>query len=174
MVIDHIGIAVKSLPEAIEYWSTVFGYRQSTEIIVNTRQKVKVTFLTKVGSLSIKLFEPTDSTSSAYAFAHRGGGLHHLCFRCQNLEDEISRLVPLGLRVLVAPQPGEAFDNENIAFLFANQGLNIELIDTGKRAGLFDVAIGTNLESCCDVPDLHPDCPEKEPIHDKNNKGLRQ
>ena len=140
MVIDHIGIAVKSLPEAIEHWKTAFGYRQSTEVIVNTRQKVKVAFLTKDGSLDIKLIEPTDASSPAYAFAHRGGGLHHLCFRCEKLEDEISRLVPLGLRVLVAPQPGEAFDNEKIAFLFASQGLNIELIDTEKRAGLIEVA----------------------------------
>ena len=41
-----------------------------------------------------------------------------------------------GLRILSHPQPGEAFDNENIAFVYAKQGLNIELIDTEKRAGL--------------------------------------
>ncbi len=136
MVIDHIGIAVKSLEAGIEHWKTVFGYRQSTNVIINTRQKVKVTFLTKINSLPVKLIEPMDSSSPVYAFAQRGGGLHHLCFRCANLEDEISRLTALGLRVLVAPQPGEAFDNENIAFIFANQGINIELVDTDKRAGI--------------------------------------
>ena len=40
-----------------------------------------------------------------------------------------------GLRILTSPEPGEAFDNELIAFLFAGNGLNIELIDTDKKAG---------------------------------------
>lgn len=141
MVIDHIGIAVKSLEAGIEQWKTVFGYRQLTNVIINTRQKVKVTFLTKNNSLPVKLIEPTDSSSPVYAFAQRGGGLHHLCFRCSNLEDEISRLMALGLRVLVAPQPGEAFGNENIAFIFANQGINIELVDTDKRAGIINYSV---------------------------------
>ncbi len=138
MVIDHIGIAVRSLEEGIEHWKTVFGYKQLTNIVTNTRQKVRITFLTKDNSLLVKLIEPIDSTSPVYAFAQRGGGLHHLCFKCAKIEDEISRLQLLGLRVLTDPQPGEAFENENIAFIFAKQGLNIELIDTDKRASIID------------------------------------
>ncbi|WP_244826054.1 hypothetical protein [Carboxylicivirga linearis] len=38
------------------------------------------------------------------------------------------------------PQPGEAFENENIAFLLAPGNLNIELIDTDKRAGIINTA----------------------------------
>lgn len=136
MIIDHIGIAVRSIEEGVAYWKGVFGYRQLTEVVVNTRQKVKVAFLVKENSLSVKLIEPTDASSPVYAFAQRGGGLHHLCFRCDDLQDEVSRLSSLGLRVLVPPQPGEAFDNESIAFLFGKHGLNIELVDTEKRACL--------------------------------------
>ncbi|MFH2138159.1 MAG: VOC family protein [Candidatus Omnitrophota bacterium] len=134
MIIDHIGIAVRSLETGIEHWKNVFGYEQMTEIVMNTRQKVKVVFLSKEGSLPVKLIEPTDSTSPIYIFTQRGGGLHHLCFKCADLEKEIDREKELGLRVLAAPQPGEAFDNENIAFIFAKHGMNIELIDTDKRA----------------------------------------
>jgi methylmalonyl-CoA/ethylmalonyl-CoA epimerase len=136
VVIDHIGIAVRSLEEAIEHWKSVFGYEQLTDIIENTRQKVRVAFLAKKGSLTVKLIEPTGAASPVYAFAQRGGGLHHLCFKCEELEGEIAKLSSLGLRVLVKPQPGEAFDNEEIAFIFDKQGLNIELIATDKKAGL--------------------------------------
>lgn len=136
MVIDHIGIAVRNLEEGIAHWQDVFGYRQMTSIVTNTRQKVRVAFLVKEGSLTVKLIEPSDPASSLYAFAKRGGGLHHLCFKCANLGDELGRLGSHGLRVLVKPQPGEAFDNEDIAFLFDSQGLNIELIETNKKAGL--------------------------------------
>ncbi len=40
-----------------------------------------------------------------------------------------------GLITLVPPQPGEAFENENIAFMLTRFGINLELIDTDKKAG---------------------------------------
>lgn len=135
MIIDHLGIVVNSVEKSIEYWENVFGYKQMTEIVINTRQKVKVVFLTKENSILIKLIEPTDETSPAYRAAKKGGGLHHLCFRCEDIEEEMKRLKSLGLRAITNSQPGEAFENCNIAFLLGNQGLNIELIDTDKKAG---------------------------------------
>jgi len=134
MNIDHIGIVVKSLKDGVEHWRKVFGYRQFTREVVNTRQKVKVVFLHKENSLPVKLVEPLDIQSPIYRFAKKGGGLHHLCFKCKNVNEELERMQALGLRILAPAQPGEAFGNENIAFVFARQGLNIELIDTAKRA----------------------------------------
>ena len=135
MNIDHIGIVVKSLEKAIPHWQKVFGYSQATEIILNTRQKVKVVFLEKSGSLPIKLIEPADETSPIYVFSKKGGGLHHLCFMCDNIEDEVETLKAQRLRVLAEPEPGEAFANNKIAFVYTGHGLNIELIDTEERAG---------------------------------------
>ncbi|MCZ7609056.1 MAG: VOC family protein [Ignavibacterium sp.] len=134
MIIDHLGIVVKSIDEGIKYWEEVFGYKQMTEVVLNTRQKVKVVFLQKENSLLIKLIEPTDETSSVYRVARKGGGLHHLGFKCMDINQEILRLKSLGLRVITNPQPGEAFENDQIAFLLGNQALNIELFDTDKKA----------------------------------------
>ncbi len=134
MVIDHIGIVVKSIEKGINHWRFVFGYTQATDVVINTRQKVRVVFLEKKNSIQIKLIEPIDNTSPIYNFSKKGGGLHHLCFKCANIEKELNRLSEHRLRILKLPQPGEAFDNEKIAFLYAKQGLNIELIDTEKRA----------------------------------------
>ncbi len=96
---------------------------------------MRVVFLERPGSLQVKLIEPTDPTSPIHALAQRGGGLHHLCFRCESVDAEIVRLEELGLRVIVPPQPGEAFEDERIAFVYAGEGLSIELIDTERRAG---------------------------------------
>jgi methylmalonyl-CoA/ethylmalonyl-CoA epimerase len=134
VVIDHVGIVVKSIELSLTHWETVFGYRQQTEVVANTRQKVNVVFLTKPGSLPVKLIEPADSGSPVFTFARRGGGLHHLCFRCESVDAEVARLQSLGLHVLAPQQPGEAFENEKIAFVYVGDGLNIELIDTQKRA----------------------------------------
>jgi len=135
MVIDHIGIVVKSLSSGIGTWSRFFGYQQATEIVTNTRQKVNVVFMEKQGSLPVKLLEPTDPSSPVFPLSRRGGGLHHICFREKSLPKGLIALVEKGARVLVPPEPGEAFDNENIAFVYVDNGLNIELIDTEKRAG---------------------------------------
>lgn len=82
MIIDHIGIVVKSIEKGIEHWENVFGYTQKTEIVVNTRQKVRVVFLEKEDSTLIKLIEPTDETSPSYNAMKSGGGLHHICIKC--------------------------------------------------------------------------------------------
>jgi len=134
MIIDHIGIAVKSLEEGIQHWTRSFGYRQMTEIVINTRQKVKVVFLNKENSLTIKLIEPLDDNSPISSFVNKGGGLHHICFKCDNLKDKLTELKEDGFRIIARPQPGEAFENEDIAFLFSRMGLNIELIATDKKA----------------------------------------
>jgi len=136
MKIDHICFAVKSISEGISYWENVFGYRQMTEVIVNTLQKVKVTFLCKEDSVLVKLIEPLADNQSLVNFVNRGGGFHHLCFRVDDMETQLSELKEKGLLMLVPPQPGEAFNNHDIAFLLARYGLNVELIGTDEKAGI--------------------------------------
>ncbi|MBN2611593.1 MAG: VOC family protein [Bacteroidales bacterium] len=135
MIIDHICIAVKNLEESINYWKEVFGYNQMTMVVVNSRQKVKVVFLDKPQSLMIKLIEPLEDNKSLVNFVEMGGGFHHVCFKCDDLESQISKLQGSGVRMLVPPQPGEAFNNHNIAFFWAKNRINFELIDTDEKAG---------------------------------------
>ena len=134
MVIDHISFAVKDIKEGIAYWERVFGYKQMTGIVINSLQKVKVVFLKKKNSLTIKLIEPLEDNKSLVNFVNRGGGFHHICFKCDNIDDGLKDLKNKGLITLVPPQPGEAFNNKNIAFLLAKNGINIELIDTDEKA----------------------------------------
>jgi len=142
MVIDHIGIVVRRLEEGLEQWTSLFGYTPLTEQITNTRQKVRVIFLHKRNSCLIKLVEPTDDQSPVYKFALKGGGLHHICFRCDDVSAGVERFREKGYHILSEPLPGEAFGNEKIAFFYARQGLNIELIDTEKKSGRRDLQEG--------------------------------
>ncbi len=135
MIIDHIGIVVPSLEKALKQWETFFGYQRNSDIVLNTRQKVRVVFLSKAESVTIKLIEPSAPDSPVFQAARRGGGLHHLCFRCSALQDQIPRLQERGAQLIVPPQPGEAFKGHPIAFLLAGNNLNIELIDTPEKEG---------------------------------------
>ena len=134
MIIDHICFAVKDLEKSIRNWSQAFGYDQMTEIVANTRQQVKVVFLKKEKSIPIKLIEPFEENLSLSDFVRKGGGFHHLCFKCDNINQQMTELKENGLITLVEPQPGEAFENENIAFMLTRFGINLELIDTDKKA----------------------------------------
>lgn len=135
MVIDHIGIVVRSLEEGIRQWENLFGYQQSSAIVLNARQKVKVVFMSKPDSLTVKLLEAASPDSPVALFAQKGGGLHHLCFRCQNVDSEIAGLTSKGAVLTVRPEPGEAFNGNKIAFLMAKNNLNLELVDTQEKAG---------------------------------------
>jgi methylmalonyl-CoA/ethylmalonyl-CoA epimerase len=135
MVIDHVGIVVRSLEEGIQQWNELFGYRKNSDIVINTKQKVRVVFLSKKGSLPIKLVEPSEPASPVYLFARKGGGLHHLCFRCESLKAQIPLLEAKEAKFLVPPEPGEAFNDNDIAFFLAKNNLNVELIDTKEKKG---------------------------------------
>jgi methylmalonyl-CoA epimerase len=134
MKIDHICFAVKNIQDGISYWDRVFGYKQMTKVVENSIQQVKVVFLCKYDSILIKLIEPVESNQSLLNFVNSGGGFHHLCFKCSEINTKIEELKKEGLLTLVPPQPGEAFNNHNIAFLLAKYRLNIELIDTDEKA----------------------------------------
>lgn len=136
MIVDHICYAVKSLEEGVTYWVELFGYRQMTSFVENSLQKVKVVFLEKEHSLTIKLIEPLEGNQSLRNFVERGGGYHHICFRCHDIKETIIEFNRKGLLTLVPPKPGEAFNNHYIAFLLGKYGMNIELIDTDEKADI--------------------------------------
>lgn len=146
MIIDHICFAVKDLNEGIAYWESVFGYSQMTRIVINSIQKVKVTFMNKKNSLTVKLIEPLEDNHSLVNFVNRGGGFHHICFKCSDINKKIEELTGKGLITLVKPQPGEAFNNNNIAFLLARNGINIELIDTDEKAGILNISSSNTIK----------------------------
>jgi methylmalonyl-CoA/ethylmalonyl-CoA epimerase len=138
MQIDHLGIAVRSVEAAADRLSVLLGYERRTSKVHNTRQRVNVLFLRKPGSLDLKLIEPADDQSPLVDFVRKGGGLHHLCFKVPNVAQACTTLSALGARVLAAPAPGEAFDDQPIAFLYVGHGLNVEVIDTDLRRGLLE------------------------------------
>lgn len=136
--VDHIAVAVRSVEAAADRLSGLLGYTRMTEKVTNTRQQVNVLFLGKDGSLPIKLIEPSNADSPLCEFVKKGGGLHHICFKVPDVEAACADLSARGARVITAPQPGEAFDDQLIAFLYVGLGLNVEVIDTEQRRGRLD------------------------------------
>ena len=133
MQLDHICLAVRQIDPASKKICDLLGYELRTNKVENTRQKVIVQFLKKAGSPDMKLIEPATKDSPLWAFLKKGGGLHHVCFKTDDVLEQCKELEEKGGRIISKPEPGEAFDEELIAFCFAGFGLNLEIIDTDKR-----------------------------------------
>jgi methylmalonyl-CoA/ethylmalonyl-CoA epimerase len=123
--LDHIGIAVKSLDAAKIY--EALGLSVEHVETVET-QGVRTAFLA-AGDANIELLEPMGPDSAVGKFiARRGEGIHHICFRVDDLEAHLARLKAQGYRLIdEAPVPGA--HGCRVAFLHpaAGTGVLIEL-----------------------------------------------
>ena len=81
--IEHLGIAVKSIEEALPYYEQVLGFEcYSIETVED--QKVRTAFL-KVGDTKIELLEATSPESTIAKFIeNRGEGIHHIAYKVED------------------------------------------------------------------------------------------
>jgi len=123
--LDHIGIAVKSIEAAKIY--EALGLTIDHVEVVET-QGVKTAFLS-VGDSNLELLEPTGPDSTvAKCIEKRGEGIHHLCFRVDDIDAHLTRLKEQGYRLINETSvPGA--HGCRVAFLHpaAGNGVLIEL-----------------------------------------------
>jgi len=103
--IDHLGIAVRSLDEALAFWSRQLGLEAAEPETVDA-EKVRVAML-PAGESRIELLEASAPDSVIAKFvAKRGEGLHHLAIRVPDLLSTVDRLQAAGARLLNEPRRG--------------------------------------------------------------------
>lgn len=125
--IEHIGIAVDNMEEAISTYENLLNTK-CYKIEEVKSENVKTAFF-KIGHSKIELLEATDPESAiAKYISKRGKGMHHIAFDVENIEAEIKRLENLGFQ-LIQKSPKNGADNKLIAFLHpkSTEGTLIEL-----------------------------------------------
>ena len=129
MVVDHLGIAVPLLAEAVDFYERVLGLRVSGYESI-PQEKTRVAML-PLGESRIELLEPTEPDSPIGRFlAQRGGGLHHVCLRVPDLEAAVARLQQSGAK-LVNPEPGVGAGGHRYVFVHPSSagGVLLELVE---------------------------------------------
>ena len=113
--IEHIGIAVKSIKDAIPYYEKVLGLKcYAIEEVKD--QKVKTAFF-QIGQTKIELLESTDPEGPVGKFiANRGEGVHHIAFAVKDIESCLKHAEEHGVR-LVDKHPRKGAEGLDIAFL---------------------------------------------------------
>ena len=103
--IDHLGIAVRSLDEALRFYQDQLGLTVSLREAV-AHEKVNVAML-PAGESRIELLEATESDSVIGKFIEKHGqGLHHVAIKVPDLPATVERLKAGGARLLNEPRPG--------------------------------------------------------------------
>ena len=99
MRLDHVGIAVTDLAQAMKRWTAVAGAPDGPPEEVAS-QGVRVAFLS-AGGVEVELLEPTRPDSAVGRFlAKRGEGLHHLAFQVPSVDTTLAELAGRGEAVV--------------------------------------------------------------------------
>lgn len=130
--IDHIGIAVKNLDEAIKFYEMMGAKPYHFEEVES--QKVKVAFI-KVGESNIELLEPTsDESPIAKYLEKKGEGIHHICYAVEDVSKGLAVLKEKGIK-LINEEPMKGAHGKIVAFVHpkSTNGVLTELSQDGDE-----------------------------------------
>lgn len=121
--IEHIGIAVNSLDEAIPYYENMLGLKcYAVEEVAD--QKVKTAFF-QVGDTKIELLESTDPEGPIGKFIEKKGpGVHHLAFKVDDVNKSLNELEDKGVR-LIDKQSRAGAEGLSIGFLHPKSTMGV-------------------------------------------------
>jgi methylmalonyl-CoA/ethylmalonyl-CoA epimerase len=128
--IDHVGIAVTDLDEAIERWSKTFGLEVSHREI-NESQGIEEAMLDLADGTRIQLLAPLNSDSTIAKFLERSGeGMQQLAFRVTDIDEAMAKVLSAGMR-LIYPESRVGTAGSRINFVHPKDvgGVLVELVE---------------------------------------------
>lgn len=135
--IDHVGIAVQDLAQALAFYADVLGLHVEPPEEVAS-QRVRAHFM-HLGPSSLELLEATAPDSAIAKFAEkRGPGLHHVALRVEDIDAALAYLSARGVRLIdTVARPGA--EGARVAFIHpsAAHGVLVELKEPAPKVGLF-------------------------------------
>ncbi len=126
--LDHIGIAVKDLDQAMKLYRDTFGIEPSV-VYESSYTKAKIAFF-PVGEVRIELMQPVNPDSVLGKFLERKGeGIQHIAYKVKDVDRCLTELERKGVQ-LIDRKSREVRENERVGFLHpkSTNGVLIELI----------------------------------------------
>jgi methylmalonyl-CoA/ethylmalonyl-CoA epimerase len=128
--VDHVGVAVRNLDDAIRVYRDVLGFRlEGVHVLVE--RKVKVAFFSTGGETQIELLAPLGSDSPVAKFLeNRGEGIQHVAVRVKNIVAVLAEFKQNGV-ALVDDKPKMGAEGAKIAFVHpkSTKGVLLELVE---------------------------------------------
>jgi methylmalonyl-CoA/ethylmalonyl-CoA epimerase len=130
MKIDHIGIVVRDIEQALDVYEAALEL-SLREVVDVPGDEVRVAFL-PIGESNVELVQPTsDDTGTARFLKKHGEGVHHICIEVEDLDQTLGRLKACGVRLIDdVPRRGA---HGRVAFVHPKgaHGVLVELVQRG-------------------------------------------
>ncbi|HTS12545.1 MAG TPA: VOC family protein [Candidatus Limnocylindrales bacterium] len=129
-----MGFIVNSIEEVAVRFAGSIGAVWDHKITHDPLQRVKVSFIGGGNSSSplVELVEPAGPNSPVDKFLQRGGGLHHLCYEVDRLEEQLSFSRSVGEVIVKPPLPAVAFEGRRIAWVVTKDKLLLEFLEAAS------------------------------------------
>jgi methylmalonyl-CoA/ethylmalonyl-CoA epimerase len=135
--LHHTGIAVRDIARHANAYVRDLGYEPRTGIIHDPAQQAYVQFLRLPGGEAyLELVQPDGPAAKLSQAVAKGGGLHHVCYSVDDIDDACRLLKERGLFVIAAPAPAVAFEGRRIAWLIGKDVCLTELVERGAPGDL--------------------------------------
>jgi methylmalonyl-CoA/ethylmalonyl-CoA epimerase len=126
--LDHIGIAVKDLDQAMKLYRDAFGIEPSM-VYESSYTKAKIAFF-PIGEVRIELMQPVNPDSVLGTFLEKKGeGIQHIAYKVKDVDRSLAELETKGVQ-LIDKKSRKVRENERVGFLHpkSTNGVLIELI----------------------------------------------
>jgi methylmalonyl-CoA/ethylmalonyl-CoA epimerase len=124
----HIGYVTDSIADTMALYTSA-GYR-GTEVVTDSMQQVRISFISKANNPRIELVEPLNERSSVYKLLQKNGvSPYHLCYEVDDINQDFDALVDGGYTPLFRPIAAAALDNRLICYFFKKEIGFIELVN---------------------------------------------
>ena len=129
--IDHIGIAVPDIEQALSQYADMFGYRLLRGPYDDPQQQARVAFIgnDSTGDPPLELVAPLGAASQVQRVLAKGLSLYHVCYKVPNVEKAIDHLRASGCLLVSGPTPAVAYDGRPIAWLYTPNRQLTELVE---------------------------------------------
>jgi methylmalonyl-CoA/ethylmalonyl-CoA epimerase len=129
--LHHVGFVATGIAAAAERFAASLCLSWDGQIIHDRLQGAHVTFLAPVteGGTQIELVEADGPDSPVAGFVARGGGLHHLCYEVDSIDDAVAHARASRALVVRQPTPAVAFAGRPIAWIYTRDRLLVEYLE---------------------------------------------
>lgn len=131
VALHHVGYVVASIQGAAESFARSLALEWDGRIIHDPLQTVYVSFFSPkvAGNPVIELVQPEGEDSAVAKFLRRGGGLHHLCYEVNGLDEQLRWTRANRDLIARPPMPATAFEGRRIAWVYTKTKLLVEYLE---------------------------------------------
>ena len=134
MRLHHIAYVTADVEQKADSLCGQLGFTRMAEAVIDETQGVRILFLDMGPGPKLELLEPLDESSPVQKHLDKGGGLYHMCYEVDDLEETLKQVQKDG-RAIIVKEPSEApaIKNKRVAFVVTSDKDLIEFVESENK-----------------------------------------